>query len=355
MKHPVRAIVVDDSHTARTLIAEILAADPQIDVVGRAANGVEALDLIHRLRPSVVVMDIEMPVLNGFETTKRIMTERPTPVVIVTSHHDPKNVALCLHATRLGALTVQPKPSTPDSPTFERDSFRFVSLVKALADVHVVRRRPSASPGRSDVRASTSGPSISASQHSIDVIGVGASTGGPAALFRLLAALPEDLNVPVLVVQHIAPGFTGGLARWLATATSLPVQVADDGERARRGTVYVGRDGAHLLLGGDGRLRLVATPPVGGFRPSVSSLFASLAERRGVSAAGVVLTGMGMDGLEGARAIRAAGGVVLAQDEESSAVFGMPRAVVDAGLADFIGPVEALALKLLELTSDGNR
>jgi len=334
-REPVRAIVVDDSTTARTLLVAILGADPGIEIVGEAATGADALEAVRTLRPSVVVMDIEMPVLDGFEATKRIMAERPTPIVIVTANRNPGDVATSLQATQLGALTVQPKPPAPGTPAFRREADRLVSLVKALADVRVVRRRPGQ-------LAEPPMPPRPPRGRPLRVVGVAASTGGPAALYRFIAALPDDLSIPVLVVQHIAEGFVHGLVRWLNAASLMAVKVAVDGEDLDAATVYVAPDGAHLRVDGR-RVLLDGGSAFRGFRPSGSVLLESLAASYGSSAAGVVLTGMGSDGLEGARALRGRGGLVLAQDEGTSTVFGMPRAVADAGLADVVGPVEDLA------------
>jgi two-component system chemotaxis response regulator CheB len=183
----------------------------------------------------------------------------------------------------------------------------------------------------------------------IEVVGVGASTGGPAAVHRLLGLLPPTLGAPVVLVQHIPDGFAEGLVRWLSTGSSLAVTIARNGETALPGHVYVAPPGHQMEVLGNCVLRLHDGPPVGGFRPSVSTLFSSLATSFGRAAAGVVLTGMGADGLEGTRALRAAGGIVMAQDEASSVVFGMPRVIARAGLADVVGSVDELALEVARL------
>jgi len=343
----VRAVVVDDSTTARTLLVSLLGADPEVEVVGEAADGADALAVIRATRPSIVLMDIEMPGVDGFEATKAIMAEVPTPIVIVTSRHDPRDVAVSLQATRLGALTVLPKPPGPSAPGFEAEAARFLALIKALSEVHVVRRRGRArdeSPPTERV-----GPGIGRDGPAIRIVGVGASTGGPAALFRFLGALPGDLTIPVVVVQHIAPGFVEGLVRWLNSGTPLHVRLARQGETLAPGHVYVAPDGTHLQVNGDGTAALDDGEPLGGFRPAASVLFSSLGRSFGPASAAVVLTGMGVDGLEGARELRTRGGLVLAQDEDTSTVFGMPRAVADAGLAHDVGPVEELAFKVAAL------
>ena len=331
-------LVVDDSAVARALLTAIIDRDPHLRVAGEAADGTEAVELTKTLRPAIVVMDINMPRMDGIEATKRIMIEQPTPILIVTAGFDAKQVEVSLKAVGAGALTVAPKPVGPADPSFGYDSARLVTLLRALADVKVVRQR-----GREGTTERA--PSGGLASRSIDIVGVAASTGGPAALYRFLEALPRTLDVPILVVQHIAHGFVDGLARWLSGATTLPVLVAVDGAKPEGGHVYLAPDDRHLTLH-LGRLRLSAAEPVGGFRPSATALFRSLAVSHGETAVAVVLTGMGTDGLDGATAIRDAGGLVLAQDAASSAVFGMPQAVVNAGVAHAVGPVEELAYRI---------
>lgn len=337
----VRVVVAEDSLTARHLLVTLLSDDLAIEVVGQAANGIEALDLTRRLRPSVIVMDIRMPVMDGFEATKRIMIEAPTPVIIVTAATE---VEFGLRAVQLGALTLLPKPTAPGDPAFPAQAARLVSLVKAFSDVQVVRRRRDADLTAPVGRAA-------AADGTVEIVAVAASTGGPAALYELLERLPSNSATPFLVVQHIAEGFTAGLVSWLSSGTSLPVKVAEHGERLAAGTIYVAAEQRHLEVTGHGTVALSNEPAVGGFRPSATVLFRSIAATYGPAAAAVVLTGMGRDGFEGVLAMREAGGRVLAQDEASSVVFGMPGAVVAGGLADVVGPVEVLADRLSRLLS----
>lgn len=340
-------VVVDDSPTARTLLRTVLDADPDLRVVGEAAGGAEAVALVCRLRPSVVVMDINMPGVDGFEATRRIMAQQPTPIVIVTAS-DAGSVETSLEALRAGALTAAAKPAGPSSPSHHADAARLTTLVKALSDVKVVRRRHRADPSAPAMPPSPldgAASQVAGHERRIEVVGVAASTGGPAALYRFLANLPEDLDAPVLVVQHIAKGFVDGLARWLSLGSTLPVLVAESGTSLRAGRVLLAPDDQHLVVRA-GAVALSDMAPIGGFRPSADALFASLARSHGPSAAAVVLTGMGQDGLQGARELRDAGGLVLAQDAESSVVFGMPEAVARHGVAHAVGPVEDLARKI---------
>lgn len=339
-----RVVVAEDSVTARHLLVSLLSGDPAIEVVGQAANGMEALDLTRRLRPSLVLMDIRMPVMDGFEATKRIMIESPTPVVIVTAAADAE-VELGLRAVQLGALTLLPKPTGPGDPAFPAQAARLVSLVKAFSDVKVVRRRRDASGNGSPDQAAP-GPG-----GTVEIVAVAASTGGPAALYRLLERVPRSSAIPFLIVQHISEGFTAGLVSWLGSGTPLPVKVAEHGEPLSGGTIYVAAEHHHLEVSGHGAVALSDAPAVGGFRPSATVLFRSVAAAYGPAAAVVVLTGMGRDGFDGVVAVRDAGGRVLAQDEASCVVFGMPGAVVAEGLADVVGPVDVLADRLRGLLS----
>lgn len=335
---PIRVLVADDSPSARAVLTAVVEAEG-LEVVAEAVDGAHAVELTRLFQPAIVLMDIEMPRLDGFEATRRIMSEHPTPVVMVSGHFAPEQAHLVLQALRAGALGVASKPSgPPGTPGYAQHAARLGSLVKALADVKVVRRRGTPRQPR---RTHHVVPHSGLGGRGLEAVGVAASTGGPAAVFRFLEHLPPTLDIPVLVVQHIAPGFIDGLAAWLAGATSLPVNVACDAEPLLGGHVYLAPDDRHLGVS-DGKISLTAGPADGGFRPAANTLFTSLAEAYGATAAAVVLTGMGHDGVGGAWKLREAGGLVLAQDD-TSVIFGMPRAVAAAGLAHLVGPVEELA------------
>lgn len=335
---PIRVLIVDDSSTCRSLLSGLCEAEPGLRVVGEAQHGHEAMPQAALLRPQVVVMDIEMPHLDGISAARAIMARTPTSILVVTAAHEVHDLELALRVNRAGGLRVITKPIGPASPGFREQSRRFVLLVKALAGVHPIRRPETPVPGvpadRGLLRHRPVRP---------QVVGVAASTGGPAALQRFLAALPPEFDVPMLVVQHTSEGSAQSLVGWLSAGTPRPVKLAVDEERLTAGTVYVAPGGQHLRVVPAGRARLSNEDPVAGYRPSATVLFSSMAQAYGARAAGVVLTGMGCDGLDGARALRAAGAVVLAQDLESSAVYGMPGAVTQAGLAMRTGPVQQLA------------
>lgn len=349
MSSPVRVLIADDSPTARRFLADILSRHPGVSVVGEAADGHQAVKLTAELRPSVVVMDAIMPRLDGFAATERIMTEVPTPVVVVTAALDPAHVATALRSVEVGAVAVLPKPTSSTVDPNGRDSTAFARRIVALSAVSVIRRRYR----RPDTTAPVTPGLAAAMGPRVRIVGIAASTGGPRVLHDLLASLPADLPAPVLVVQHIAEGFVEGFARWLDSATGLLVALARDGERLAAGRVYVAPEGRHLRATAGGTVQLGDDPPIEGFRPAATVLFESLAAGYGTGAAGVVLSGLGEDGLAGLLSLRGAGGSVLAQDEDTSAIFGMPGVVVAAGIADTVGPAPVLAERLIQLAGQG--
>jgi two-component system, chemotaxis family, protein-glutamate methylesterase/glutaminase len=333
----VRVLVVDDSPTSRLLLVEILRADDDIEVVGQAADGLEAVEMVKRLRPDIVTMDVQMPRLDGFAATKRIMVETPTPILITTGI-DPRALSISLEAVRVGALAVQAKPGDPRAPGFDEEARELVRQVKAMSRVKVVRHHEWESaqvPATGSWAAASSMDDVPA-----EVVAIAASTGGPAALHRILTMLPADLPVPILVVQHISRGFGPGFADWLDRASPLRVKLAEEGEALRPGTVYVAVDDHHLCLTASRRVHLSTAPAVGGFRPSGTVLFESVATAFRSRAVAVILTGMGRDGVDGLRAIRRAGGRTVAESEATAVVYGMPAAAVEAGLADFVLPLD---------------
>ncbi|MEP6621203.1 MAG: chemotaxis-specific protein-glutamate methyltransferase CheB [bacterium] len=350
----IRVLVADDSATARALIVALLSAEADIVVVGEARNGREAVDMAERLTPNVVTMDIQMPVMDGFQATQELMTRTPTPIIIVSSSARMDDVELSLEATRAGALLVLPKPEGPSITSSAADQRYLVNMVRAMASVKVVRRHTAGS-SRDVRRTPAQGVSRVRAGSAPRIVAIGASTGGPAALQAIFADLPRSFPLPILVVQHISPGFTGGLVHWLGGGTRMDVRVATFGETPVPGTIYVAPDDRHLglRLADDHSLRLLldASPPVGSFRPSASFLFRSVTDALGAAALSVILTGMGDDGVVGLRRAYAAGGHVIAQDEASSVIWGMPREAVRAGVTTETLPLSEIAGHLRELAS----
>jgi two-component system, chemotaxis family, protein-glutamate methylesterase/glutaminase len=338
----IRVLVADDSATAREMLVQILGSDPEIRVVGEAHDGVEAVEATSRLRPDLVTMDLHMPRLDGLAATREIMITAPTPIVIVTAGAGPGEVEGSLDMLRLGALDILMKPPGPDSPGFERAAGRLVSTIKAMSQVKVVRRWRSSPPSGIGSRP---GRAVSARSRG-RVVAIAASTGGPPALQRLLSGLPPEFAAPVLVVQHITQGFAGGLAHWLDSVCPLRVKLAEHGEPLAARTVYLAPDDRHLGVSDRRLVALSDAGPIGGFRPSGTFLFESVARSFGASTRAVILTGMGDDGVRGLQAVRRSGGHVIAQDEPSSVVFGMPAAAIAAGVVDSVLPIDEIPSRL---------
>lgn len=337
----IRVLIAEDSITVRELLRELLRGSGDMTVVGEAGNGLEAVEMTKALRPDVVVMDIAMPKMDGFEATRQIMIEAPTPIVVVSASYDVRDVQVSMHAIRAGALTAVPKPRGPLSPQFEEDGRQFVETIRLMSEVKVVRRWADHTRGPRPPRIAP--PSVRPK-----AIAVAASTGGPGAVHQIIADLPSDFPVPILLVQHISPGFVHGFAAWLNTAGPLRVQVARDREPLHPATVYVAPDDRHLGVARS-QIALADTPAIHRFRPSANHLFASVANEFAGSAVAVMLTGMGDDGCAGLAEIRRRGGRIVVQDEKTSVVFGMPGAAVQAGLADWTLPIQEIASMLRSL------
>jgi two-component system chemotaxis response regulator CheB len=344
MDRPIRVLVVDDSATARTLLTAILRSDPELRVVGEASNGADAVEQAVRLAPDLITMDVQMPVMDGLEATKEIMTAAPTPILIVSAVGNRAGLDLSFDAMQAGALMVLPKPDSPQSPEFAEQSRQIIEMVKAMSQVKVVRRwGPREAKRRSRRRAVVAPTGLG------PLVAIGSSTGGPAALRRILIALPSDFPAPIAIVQHIAKGFVDGLAHWLSGSCTLHVKVAEDGEAVVPRVVYLAPDDRHLGFAADGRVALSDAPAIGGFRPSVTYLLESAAASYGARLTALVLTGMGNDGVAALGDVQRVGGRVIVQDEASSVVFGMAQEAVRAGTVDEVLPLDRIASRLLEL------
>ena len=337
-----RVLVVDDSALARDIITMILSEDPGIEVVGQAENGQIAIDLVKALRPDLVTMDIMMPVLDGLTAIQEIMAYQPTPILVVTSSGEAE---VAYKAISSGALEVMQKPDMSAGPTEWEGFSRRVKLLSQVKVITHVRGRGTATTQLLPFL----GPAAAQAGSQGRILAIGASTGGPAALAKLLGGLPPDLNVGVVIVQHIADGFVPGLVSWLSTVTMLSVKPATDGERILAGTVYIAPTGSHTVVAGGGRLGLVDSPPVESQRPAVDVLFESVYEQYAQRAIAVLLTGMGHDGARGLKHIRDAGGKTIAQDESSCVVFGMPKAAVELDAAEQVLPLPDIPRAIVQL------
>jgi two-component system, chemotaxis family, protein-glutamate methylesterase/glutaminase len=338
----IRVLVAEDSDTTRALMVQILRDDSSIEVIGEARDGLEAIEMTCRLKPDLVTMDIQMPRVDGFTATEQIMMSWPVPIVVVSSIAHLCEAKDAARALSCGALTVLRKPSGVRNTDFSRSARELIAVVKAMAQVKVVRRH-------SWPRPTLALPPLRARSERPRVLAIAASTGGPAALRMLLPALSPDFPIPILVVQHITAGFIGGLVESLAANVSLPVKLAEAGETLSGGTIYFAPDDCHLGIAVNLSATLSSAAPIRGFRPSANFLFETAANACGPATLAVILTGMGNDGLDGLQAVKRRGGCVIAQDEETSVVFGMPGAAIGAGVADAVLALDAIGGGLNEM------
>jgi two-component system chemotaxis response regulator CheB len=346
----IRVLIVDDSAVARAVLARLIEDAPGMSLAGHARTGRDAVAQAARLRPDVITMDIRMPDMDGYEATRAIMAETPTPIIVVSAH-EPDAVASSFRALDAGAVSVLTKPGLGSSSSVPSDGAALLDAIRAIAGLRqVTRRRPRTTPsGPATVRPGPPTPDRAAAAA---VVAIGASTGGPAALSTILRALPADFPVPILVVQHIAQGFDTGLVSWLDSISSLHVLMATEGHEPCPGQVVVAPNGRHLGVTGRRSLTLTDGEPIDSHRPAATYLFRSVAEVYGPEAVGVILTGIGRDGSAGLAMLHERGGLVIAQDERSSAVYGMPRAVVEGGHAHRVASIEQIAAAISAAVSD---
>ncbi len=325
----IRILLADDSLLVRTVLRDALAGMADMEVVGEASNGAEALAIAEELRPSIIIMDILMPVMGGLEATEAIMARAPTPILILSATLEENDVKLAFSAIKKGALDVMGKPSAvlhDDREFFERlvEKIRLLSRIRVIHHMNRQRSRQAQPVARPENRRS--------------ILAIGASTGGPKAVMSIVRSLPADFRGTVFVVQHIASGFARGLAQWLDMECPLPVRLAESGQIPREGEVIVAPTDCQMLLDGE-RLILTDSPPVNCCKPSIDVFFTSLAESRGAESVGVLLTGMGRDGAQGLAMLRESGSATIVQDEKSSVIFGMPKAAIALNAADEILPL----------------
>jgi two-component system, chemotaxis family, protein-glutamate methylesterase/glutaminase len=352
-----RVLVVEDSLTIRRVLCEILAADPELEVVGEAEDGKRAIELCQALRPDVISLDMVLPLISGVTATEFIMAYMPTPILIVSASTNRGELFKTYDALAAGAVDVLEKPRGDDvDATWES---RFVAAVKMTSRIKVITH-PRARLSGTDwavLEARQESARIWGSQSPGEqrnqrrkVLAIGASTGGPAAIVKILRALPQGLPVPVLFVLHIDEPFSAAFAEWLDSQTQHRVAYARDQQplESLRGQVLMAPPGRHLVVEG-GCLRLSGDPPRYSCRPSIDVLFDSLAADCGPGVVACLLTGMGRDGAAGLLAVRRAGGYTLAQDKSTSIVYGMPREAMLLGAADMILPLDQIGPAIVQV------
>jgi two-component system chemotaxis response regulator CheB len=344
----IRVLVAEDSPVMRKLLVHLLESDAAIQVIGEVADGQAAVEFVQSRVPDLVVMDIQMPRLDGFDATQRIMETRPVPIIVCSSMADTRDLAVVFRAMDAGAIACIEKPtvSAVEDPA---KAMYLLDTVKALAGIKVVRR-----VARAPLPSWSSPRYAHVARAPVHLIAIGASTGGPGALHAVLSHLPEDFPVPILVVQHIAAEFLPGLIAWLNAGTRLKVEIAAAGVQPRRGHVYFAPDDKHMGVDAGGTIQLVDDALESHLRPAASFLFRSVLQTYGRDVIGVLLSGMGRDGANELAAMHARGAFTIAQDEASSIVHGMPGAAIALGAASAIlSPIE-ISQALIELTRRTN-
>ncbi|MDR2759579.1 MAG: chemotaxis-specific protein-glutamate methyltransferase CheB [Spirochaetaceae bacterium] len=331
----IRTLIVDDSALVRTIIRDFLESDGSFTVIDEAENGLEALQKARTLNPDLITMDIEMPVMDGLEAIEGIMKTMTIPIVVISTKDTAKNA---YEATVKGAIEF-----------YAKANFTATISLEKRADILCCLKRISRTKGLHQI-ASPKHLNREVAAREIRGVVIAASTGGPKALMSLCAAIPADFPVPMVLVQHNSSGFDVGFAQWLNDYTPLVVKLAEDREVPEKGKLYVAPTDKHLTLTG-GRFMFDTGEPVNNQKPAADILFKSAAQYWGAGTISVVLTGMGSDGAEGIRHIRQAGGITIAQDEDSSMIYGMPKAAFDTGCVDMVLSLEQIPLELIKLTS----
>jgi len=362
MDRPLRILIVDDSAMMRRLIRTMIESDSKLTVIGEAADGREALARTTDLRPDLITLDVRMPVMDGVETTRQIMAYQPTPILVLTASLTRYDIDITFQMLGAGALDVMEKPKISNSADLERARIALVRKITLLARVKVVthlrgRRKNnpewstlnierSHRPASADLSRPQSGSTPDHSAFNLQpsgcpIVVIGASTGGPRVVRQILAGLPTNYDAAVLVVQHIAQGFSAGMVEWMVLSSALPISIAEDGALIKPGQVIVAPDRFDLMVTSDGRVKL-CTQPLLIPRPTIDVTMQSVAEICGPAATGVLLTGMGRDGAQGMCSIRHAGGFTIAQDEATCTIFGMPKAAIDLNAVQVVLPPDKI-------------
>lgn len=343
----ITVFIVDDSPIARDLLTYIIDNDPGLKIIGYAENGEEALAWLKYQTPDVITMDITMPILDGFGATKRIMQTKPMPIVIVSSGYNREDWEKSFRAIEAGALAIIQKPQGIfDKPLINE----LLETIHMIAGSKLITRKKDAicPQPREEPRKELLHPVP------IEAIGIGASLGGPMAVEKIISVLPEALPVPLFLVQHISIGFTKGFAEWLQRSSKLKIKLADNGEQALPGHVYVAPDACYMTVDEKKQIRLESMPSEN-CKPGIGKLFTSMAKTYGPNAIGVILTGMGRDGAEELLEMRTKGALTIAQNEESCVLFGMPKEAIRLGAASMVVHLDCIASILIKITDQMRR
>lgn len=346
----VKVLIVDDSAFMRNALASMLSSDPEVEVVGKARDGIEAVELVEKLRPDIVTMDVEMPRMDGITALRHIMEKNPVPVIMVSSL-TVEGAKVTLDALDLGAVDFIPKNLSDLSINIIKIKGILIDKIKHIARKGIVKRpiSPAAAPKAIEIPKSM--PVRTTGERRINLVSIGTSTGGPKALQEIIPKLPKDFSSPIVIAQHMPPNFTGPFAERLNQLSQITVKEAEEGEPLKNGVAYVAPGRGHMRVkrvrGIETILTISDDKDEFIYRPSVDALMLSVAEFFPGRALGVILTGMGNDGLKGLIELKKTGGRIFAQNEDTCVVYGMPKAVVDTGIADKVLPIEEMAGEII--------
>lgn len=354
LSRPIEVLIIDDSLVSQHLLAFIIENDPDLKVVGYASDGASAVKWLKQRLPDVVTMDIVMPKMDGFETTRLIMETTPLPIIIISASYDHSQVEKSFKSIEAGALEILPKPSGPNDPNFGTMSRTITDTIKLVAGMKMVRRRklPNLSEcaplPKSTLPCSphSFGEGAKTKNHGIQAVAIGASLGGPPVLAAILSALPDNFPVPIFIVQHISLGFAKGLVDWLNKMTSLNVAMAEHGQQAQPGCVYVAPEDQLMSITTNNVMTLSPCRQ-GKFSP-ISHLFESMANVHGSKGVGIILTGMGKDGALELLHMRQKGALTMAQEEKDCTMFGMPKEAIALHAAEKVLSVQEIAQHLVQ-------
>lgn len=338
----VRVLIVEDSNVCQELLTQVIEKDSSLRVIGKVSSAEDALTWLKSNRPDVISIDINLPGMDGFQLTEKIMEEDPLPIVIISSQSPKQDAHKSFQAIEAGAVCILEKPRSPLEPEFAKKAEYIRSCLR------------SASKTKNKINSEAVHSSGSVLQKcsltsKITCVAIGGSLGGPNALRVIFSKLPKNFPVPIFVVQHISPGFSKGMAEWLQLETELTITLAKDKERAKAGGIYLAPDRNHMLVKKDNTIHLDPRCGEREIQPSVSKLFQSVADSHGANSMGVILTGMGSDGAKELLLIKEKGGKTIAQDKSSCVIFGMPSEAIRLGAASFIVPLDEIAGQIIKL------
>lgn len=334
----IKVLVVDDSLIIQQIIVDILNSDKDIKVIGVVNSGESAIKFIYKNKPDIITMDIIMPGMGGFEAIKTIMETNPVPIIVISGLSNNENMNKTFEAMEAGAVSVIKKPLEIKGDNFEKISKNIIKMVKLMSEIKVVKRRANYNKIKPNVSSQ-----FKNSFRNIKLVVIGVSTGGPPVLQTIFSKLPENIKIPILVVQHIVPGFINGLIDWLSKVTRYPIHIAKQGEKVLPGHIYFAPDGFHMEIRPNNKIFLSDEDRENGLKPSVSHLFRSAANYYGKDVMGILLTGMGKDGAKELKLLKDKGALTVVQDKESSVVYGMPGEAVKLGAETYILSPEKIA------------